>query len=239
MDRWGDAEVTLWWRDDDAGAPTPALGRLLELSDASGVPVGLGVIPAVAGEALAAATRSRTGVRVLQHGFAHVNHAPQGEKNAEFGDHRPLTRMCEDIAAGTERLRTLFGDRLLPCFVPPWNRLAARLAPELPSLGIRTLSTFTPRSSRVAAPGLVQVNTHMDLIDWRGRRGFKGTRVLVDAIAAHLGARRRRQADADEPTGILSHHLQHDQACWVFLEQLFERTQQRGNVRWLSIDEAV
>ena len=32
--RWSDAgrEVELWWRDDDAARPTPALDRLLRLA---------------------------------------------------------------------------------------------------------------------------------------------------------------------------------------------------------------
>ena len=48
FDRWADQGLTatLWWRDDDAIAPTPALDRLL---DAAGpVPLTLAVIPALA-----------------------------------------------------------------------------------------------------------------------------------------------------------------------------------------------
>ena len=46
FDRWEEAGkvATLWWRDDDAVAPTARLGRLLSI--ASGVPISLAVIPA-------------------------------------------------------------------------------------------------------------------------------------------------------------------------------------------------
>ena len=37
--------LPLWWRDDDAVQPTPALERLLTLSTGLGLPVHLAVIP--------------------------------------------------------------------------------------------------------------------------------------------------------------------------------------------------
>src|ERR1700747_679024 len=46
LDCWEEAGkvATLWWRDDDAVAPTARLGRLLSI--APGVPLSLAVIPA-------------------------------------------------------------------------------------------------------------------------------------------------------------------------------------------------
>ena len=53
FDCWEEAGkvATLWWRDDDAVAPTARLGRLL--STAPGVPLALAVIPADAQQELA------------------------------------------------------------------------------------------------------------------------------------------------------------------------------------------
>ena len=53
FDRWEEEGkiATLWWRDDDAVAPTARLSRLLSI--ASGVPVSLAVIPADAEQELA------------------------------------------------------------------------------------------------------------------------------------------------------------------------------------------
>jgi hypothetical protein len=47
LDRWRDAErvATLWWRDDDAVAPSARLDRLVTI--AGKVPVALAVIPAL------------------------------------------------------------------------------------------------------------------------------------------------------------------------------------------------
>src|SRR6185503_10933091 len=76
LERWRAAGrvATFWWRDDDAVTDTPALRRLLELRASLDVPLALAVIPANADAALAALVPPE--VAVLQHGFAHRNHAP-------------------------------------------------------------------------------------------------------------------------------------------------------------------
>ena len=115
-------EVTLWWRDDDAAAPDPALDRLL--SAAARLPLGLAVIPAAAGEGLAERlSEAAPSLQVLQHGFSHINHAAAGRKKMELGTERPLTMICEDLARGQAILRALFPGRSLPILVPPWNRV--------------------------------------------------------------------------------------------------------------------
>ena len=44
----------LWWRDDDARSPTPALARLIACAAPDGIPLALAVIPAGLDPALAA-----------------------------------------------------------------------------------------------------------------------------------------------------------------------------------------
>ena len=61
-------------------------------------------------------------------------------------------------------------------------------------------------------PGLIQVNTHLDPIDWRGERLFVGEVAALERLVAVL--------DPDEPIGILSHHLAMDEPGWRFLDQL-------------------
>src|ERR1700752_5355387 len=77
LNRW-EAEgriATLWWRDDDAVAPSRRLDDLLTVAGA--VPVSLAVIPANAEPALAGwlERHAPTSVGVLQHGYQHANYA--------------------------------------------------------------------------------------------------------------------------------------------------------------------
>jgi len=241
LDHWEAAEcaATLWWRDDDASALTEALQRMISLKERHRVPLGLAVIPAAADQGLGFLRTLPKGINILQHGFAHVNHAPANEKKAEFGEHRAMTVMSEEIAAGAERLRALAAERFLAIFVPPWNRLTPALMPALPGLGFSGLSTFAPRRDRLPAAGLCQVNTHVDLIDWRGGRRPKRASRLIDEITSHLAARRADEVDTDEPTGVLTHHLDHGDESWDFLDELFAVTHEHPAARWLSPKEAL
>ncbi len=228
VDTWRAAgrEVTLWWRDDDAVEPSPALSRLLDARP--GCPLGLAVIPASAKASLVGVLPDE--VDVLVHGFAHANHAVSGDRKSEY----PAGRVAPDeLREGRERLEALFGERVLPVFVPPWNRMAEDAAAALPSAGYRVLSGYRGRPE---GP-LPRLDTHVDLVDWRGGRRFAGADAVLGALAAALAARRDTRITA--PTGVLSHHLVHDEAAWRFLERLLAWGEDAPGVRWVRPRDAI
>lgn len=230
LDAWAEAgsSATFWWRDDDAVEPTAALDRLLVLAADHGVPVAAAVVPgrscAALGRRLAAAADIAT---PLQHGYLHRNHAPADERKAELGDHRPGAQVCEELMRGAARMAAIFGPGALPTLVPPWNRIAPELVPMLAELGLTGLSTYGARPVSASAPGLTQANTHVDIMRWDAPRGFLGESEALSLFQSHLEARRRAgtgPADADptEPTGLLTHHLAHDEPAWEFLGRLLQ-----------------
>ena len=235
LERWGAAgsPATLWWRDDDAVAVTPALERLLELRTRVGVPLALAVIPAAYRRALVERLEREESTIVLQHGWAHRNHAPPEEKSMELGEHRPRGEVLAEIDRGRRRLESSFGPRFVPVMVPPWNRIAPALAERLPRVGLRALSTFGPRATATPSTGLRQANCHVDLIDWRGGRVGRSATVLLADIRRHLQERRRGVVEADEPTGVLTHHLDHDASCWDFLERFLPRLARHRAARFV------
>lgn len=206
--------LPLWWRDDDAIAPTPALDQLSRLSTALDLPVHLAIIPKFASGALADFCSDAPHFVPLVHGWAHANQTRDGGKKAEFG--APRTDAVTELTAGLDRMQDLFGRRLLNMFVPPWNRISADLATELPVLGYEALSTFKPRTHRFAAPGMVQINCHIDPIFWRGGGGLLEPETLIADIVKLLQDRRAGRADLAEPLGFLTHHLVHDADVWDF-----------------------
>ncbi|HVJ41178.1 MAG TPA: polysaccharide deacetylase family protein [Dongiaceae bacterium] len=224
----------LWWRDDDAVSDTPALRRLIRTAR---VPVALAVIPAALQQDLAqllSAGQDTAHVAVLQHGFAHYNHEPAGSKKAELGAARPAETVLSELAAGAAILRRHFGSRALPVLTPPWNRIAPAVTQGLAPRGFRGLTTYLPRAAAQPFAGLRQVNTHVDIIDWHGDRGFLGIEPTLALLIRHLRARRLGHADATEPTGILTHHLVHDEASWAFLERLQDWLSGFPMIRWLT-----
>ena len=105
LDAWATAgrSATLWWRDDDAVEPSPELARLMAIAQARDLPLALAVIPARASEALAEWLKSSEArVTLLQHGYAHQSHAPEGEKKVELGPQRPATVVLEELAEALE-----------------------------------------------------------------------------------------------------------------------------------------
>lgn len=234
--RWRDDGLTLpiWWRDDDATTPTPALERLLALAGEFDAPLHLAVIPEPATTELADRLKAASGVFVLTHGWRHANHATPDQKKAEFGPHRAGDVMRDEIAAGRRRLDALFGDLALPVFTPPWNRVAPDLAGALPPLGFAAISTFTPRASKHAADGLLQVNTHLDPVAWKSGGGLLDPSRLDAQLARELTARRTGAADNREPYGLLTHHLVQDDATWAFTATVVETLLGSGVARWTS-----
>ncbi|MDY0882022.1 polysaccharide deacetylase family protein [Dongia soli] len=234
--QWSEAGrvATLWWRDDDAVAATPALARLLE---AARVPLALAVIPGLLEQSLAAALRHRPDIAVLQHGFKHRNHEPAGMKNAELGGSRSPAELAADLASGWRSLRDAFGNRALPVLTPPWNRIAPAHLAALPDWGYCGISTYLARRTAYPVAELLQVNTHIDVIDWHGGKVFVGEVAALRLLTGHLRARRVGEADPDEPTGLLTHHLVHDAATWAFLDQLQDWLSRQAMIRWLSTGE--
>jgi hypothetical protein len=227
--RWRDAgrTVEFWWRDDDAIAPTPPVRQLLELSARSAIPLALAVIPLAARPELF----DRMRARVLLHGTDHHNRAGAGEKKTEFAADETDTAALRRLEHARERLAQLAGAAFLPVLAPPWNRFRRSLLPALASIGVHGFSGFGPRPSSV--PGVIEANTHVDIIDWRGTRAFCGEDAALAAAARHLAERRTGGADRTQPTGWLTHHELHDSAAWNFLERLFERTRRLG-ARWVD-----
>lgn len=236
LDAWSAAGLMaeVWWRDDDAGAPCPALDRLLALAAETGTPLSLAVIPAKAEAALAATlNRHAAETAVLQHGVAHRNYAAPEAKKCELVDPALRPTLPEELRRGRVDLEQLFGARFRPVMVPPWNRIAKGLRATLPSLGFDGLSTYKVRDADEPLPGLRQANCHVDILQWRPQRQFLGTDAALALLTGHLAAKRSGGADAAEPSGILSHHQVHDEAAWDFLAALFGRLAHHPAVRLL------
>ena len=203
--------IRVWWRDDDAGRDHAALARLLELAECYDLPLALAVVPMWLDANAQARIAASPNATVLQHGFAHADHAPPESKSIELGG-RDVETILVELARGRAMLADAFGCGFLAVLVPPWNRLDAGLIERLTGCGFVGLSIFGRRAGPEAAPGLAQLNTHLDPIDWRGTRLFVGETAALARLVAVL--------EADEPIGILSHHLAMDEAGWAFLARL-------------------
>jgi hypothetical protein len=236
LDAWADMDKTadFWWRDDDATGPGGALDRLVGLSYNWDAPLALAVIPSRLEPELVDFLCNRTLITVLQHGYAHENHAAHGQRKLELGGSRASALTIADLERGYQILEQHFGDRFKPVLVPPWNRIDDEVVNGLTEIGFTGISTMRVRRNACPAPGLLQVNTHLDPVNWRHGGGFIGVYPAVAILIQHLQARRTGYRDIDEPTGILTHHLVQNEAVWRFLEDLLQFLCNHPAVSWLD-----
>ncbi|TCU37762.1 polysaccharide deacetylase family protein [Rhizobium azibense] len=230
--RWREAGrvARFWWRDDDAIEPTAALDRLLGLAIAHETPLTVAVIPAKTGPALSQRLSGARGVSVAVHGWSHENYAPLQEKKQELGGHRPAEAVLGELYDGLLTLQRLHPASCIPMLVPPWNRIDGSLVPKLPALGFECISTF----GRATAEGpMPLLNTHIDIM---GRRADgKGPRVgrphdeVVSELVREL---QDRFEGRNEPIGLLTHHLAHDETAWTFAEAFLKETDGHQAISW-------
>jgi peptidoglycan/xylan/chitin deacetylase (PgdA/CDA1 family) len=220
-------DVLVWWRDDDAGRIDVRLNWLLALAAERGRTLGLAVVPAWLDAETLQLLRSAPQVEILQHGWAHVDHAASGEKSIELGGTADPTECLVDVQRGAVRLEATFGDRFLRVMVPPWNRIDEACLCALAAHGFHGISTYA-NDARGASHALLHVNTHIDLIDWRGTRRMKPLAQLFDELEARLA-----QPDC-RVVGLLSHHLNMSLDDIARLRQLLCHIDRIGRCRWTS-----
>ena len=237
LDRWEGQGISpsFWWRDDDLQKPSRQLERLLTISARYQAPLALASVPKGIDSALAEKLVGADQISVLLHGFSHENHAPASERKMELGCHRPCAQIDAEIRKGLDDFQALFGAQFVPVLVPPWNRIDPEILHCLRGSGICGLSTLGARKAADPAPGIHQVNVHLDILNWREGRKFAGEERCIDQLLQHLVAKRTGQADPDEATGIMSHHLVHDEGCWQFLEKLFRFLSERPAVQLVDV----
>jgi hypothetical protein len=80
----------------------------------------------------------------------------------------------------------------------------------------------------------LEINTHVDLVDWKGGRCFVGEQAALGAL---VGALARARTVSQEPVGLLSHHLAMDAGAWDFLRSMWEEAQKMPSLRIRSARE--
>lgn len=236
LDRWAAARLTarLWLRDDDAIRPTPALDALIGRCRRNQVPVLIATIPLLFEDALVEHVGSDPLVTLAVHGVAHKNHAPPSRRAEELAPERGRAEIVAALGEAVARVGRHFGPDAVRWYVPPWNRIAPEVAAWLPELGFTHISTFGPRRLTLGA-ALAEVNTHVDIIDWKGGRVGRSPAWVAAELTREL---ERARGDGGRPVGLLTHHLDHDHAAWAALDQVFASTCAHPSVRWVGADEA-
>ena len=232
IQQWS-SPVQFWWRDDDAVANSGALQRLLMLASQYRIPVHLAVIPHSLQASLSVINKEQHSANcyVLQHGYDHQSYAFEGQRKIELGGSQDVPQLLQKLAQGLALLKFQFGEQFLNILVPPWNRIADDVASELPEIGYTQLSVLGAKKQDETAFNL---NVHIDIIDWK-QRCFAGEEVILAKIISHLRDKRLTSlSGVIKPCGLMTHHLDHDLNCWLFISKFFQFCRQHENIEWVS-----
>lgn len=204
----------LWWRDDDARAATGALEQLLALSRRHEAPLTLAAIAGPSLPLLVGRAETEPQVELAVHGFKHVNRQPQGQGFGEIIDSDDIDWIRAQLRATVKLFQSAGVAPTL--FVPPWNNLKPQLLEALPGSAITVVSGFDQDGGE--CDGVTRLDTHLDVLRWKGGARFRGTWRFLSRMR-RLMIQRRKAGQWDKPIGLLTHHLDHDKATWLFLER--------------------
>lgn len=209
-----DRAPVLWWRDDDARGPTDALEQLLALARRHQAPLTLAAIAGPHLTDLVRRVETESGVEIAVHGFKHVNRQPEGRGFGEVVDSDDVEWVRAQLRATVMAFHRAGVAPTL--FVPPWNNLRPQLLAALSDSPLRAVSAFGGFMG--AEGGVARLDAHLDVLRWKDGARFRGSWKFLTRMRRLL-RQRRLAGQWDQPIGVLTHHLDHDHATWLFLER--------------------
>ncbi len=112
----------------------------------------------------------------------------------------------------------------MPIFVPPWYECGIDTEMGLGKEGFLAISKCGLAATQPSLERLKRINVHIDLMAWQPPRpALASPENLIHQIAEHFRYRRETAGLAQEPFGINTHHDDHDEPTWSFLDQLLGR----------------
>lgn len=231
---FGNQRPSVFFRADDIGAGGRAFQALCRLFRDHEIPLAMAVVPAWltdirARQLFAAAPLDEPLWGWHQHGWRHVNCQLTGEKS-EFGEQRPAEKQWRDISLGLEKMNGIFGDRHLPVFTPPWNRLPIATLKILQKLDFKAVSMTKPIPSAMKTGiGLKNLRIHIDL---HTRKAKDGCADFLNLLGEFSSLMTRK-----EPLGIMLHHQRMTLFAFEFLDELLKLLKHSVGAQLLSFSD--
>jgi hypothetical protein len=171
------------------------------------------------------------GVTIIQHGIDHVNRAKANER---IRYEMPTEWDALEIAIRLDATRLQGMPNSIPMFVPPWHAVHPCLETALRTTGFEGWSAY---GGDIQQSGeLVRIDVHLEVLRWKADVRFRGEGRFMRRLT-RLARERRRTDRLTEPIGILTHHLEHDGASWVFLERFIPWVSGNAAIDWRSLPE--
>jgi hypothetical protein len=164
-----------------------------------------------------------------QHGWRHVNLQRIGGKS-EFGEERPIEKQWRDICQGLKKMTETFGDRFIPVFTPPWNRVPTATLKVLQELNFKAVSMtgFLPKVFKPGS-GFKNLRIQLDLHTRKAKDSHLDFLDLLNELSAFM--------TTQGPIGIMLHHHRMTPFAFEFLDELLSLFRHKLRARCLSFEE--
>jgi hypothetical protein len=158
-----------------------------------------------------------------------VNLQRTGGKS-EFSEERPIEKQWRDIRQGIKKMGEIFGNRSIPVFTPPWNRLPAATLRILQELNFKAVSMtgFLPRIFKPGT-GFKNLRIQLDLHTRKARDGHTDFLYLLEELSVSMTKK--------EPVGIMLHHHRMTPFAFEFLEELLSLFRHKLGAPCLGFEE--
>lgn len=224
-------KVKVFFRADDIGIPSRKQDRLLQTFVAHKAQLCPAIVPAWINkerwaQICATIDNQHQFFCWHQHGWNHLNHQLSGKKQ-EFGPDLSFDKKNRAISRGREKLASILGNKFLPYFTPPWNRLDAETMTILQAQGFRAISRY--RGDRLSAPATLPDHpANVDLHTRKEPSSEEGWQALLTELdqALNTGC-----------AGIMIHHQRMNNAAFSFLDLLLTEIQKRPHLHLLHFQD--
>lgn len=215
-------KIYIWFRDDDAGIDSDALKKLVYFFDTHSIPLLVAVIPERLTIGTTTLLNSSSIVSIGQHGYSHINYAPEGSPPSELTDGRDIQILTKEQLQGHAILKKYFNDKYLHCFIPPYFEISTKVLSELEKIDYTFFSSwwtngFTPN-------GIPELNVQVDFVDWNNGEKFAGDEYVLFQFQRELEnfllSKQKRCI-----IGVVLHHELMDLESYYMLESIYKYAQ--------------
>lgn len=218
-------ETIVFFRADDIAVPSENFSKLISLFSHYKMPLSLAVVPAWLTHQRWKQIKNFTDVFSSlwcwhQHGWRHVNHSLKGKKY-EFGQHRSILQIQDDLKNGMNRLRKIMGENFYPVFTPPWNRCDENTLNQLKRLGYKAVSRNSG-SKLINNEQISEYNVNVDLHTRKEKDSKTGWNNLFGEL---------RHAVAGGLCGIMIHHQLMNDYAFDFIKYLFQAIENQPGLK--------
>ena len=198
----------LWLRDDDFITDSPNFELIIRSTEYT-FPMVFGVVPfrmKLSDKEINSYKKLNGNVYFCVHGYSHMNRS-ESQPLSEYPCKLSHDQVKKELEYGYKRVKSVFNERFLPIFIPPWNNMCDDFIPELVSTGFKAISSDENVEMNITNESCSLLSINVDILNYGKDIWFPmKTNAEIDNLLAYKLKRVLGIGEEEVNIGILSHH---------------------------------